>query len=83
METLETDEMTTAYTAVAFLFDTHLLVVNNCVPNGWAAIHADANETNSVCVVRVTVEAARFKERVLRIVGTSNSQTKRWPLLYH
>ena len=48
---------TTAYTEVAVLDDTHLLMIYDCVPNGWAALPADSSETNSVWVVRVTLEA--------------------------
>jgi len=62
VKTLETGEMTTGYTEVAVLDDTHLLVIYDRVPHGWSAIPADSTKTNSVWVVRVTMEAARTKK---------------------
>ena len=41
---------------VIVLDDTHLLYIYDRIPNGWKAIAADSPETNSVWVVRVTLE---------------------------
>lgn len=51
--------MTTGYTEVAVVDDTHLLIIYDRVPNGWVAIPADSKETNSVWVVRVAMTPAR------------------------
>ncbi len=57
VETLETGEMTTGYTEVAILDDTHLLVIYDRVPHGWVAIPADSKETNSVWVIKLAWKA--------------------------
>ena len=47
---------TSSYTEVVALDDVHLLCIYDRIPNGWKAIAADSPETNSVWVVRVTLE---------------------------
>ncbi len=47
---------TSSYTEVVALDDAHLLYIYDRIPNGWKAIAADSPETNSVWVVRVTLE---------------------------
>jgi hypothetical protein len=47
---------TSSYTEVVGLDDTHLLMIYDRIPNGWHAIPRDSTDTNSVWVVRMTVE---------------------------
>lgn len=47
---------TSSYTETVALDDTHLLVIYDRIPFGWKAIPQDSPETNSVWVVRVTVD---------------------------
>jgi len=51
--TLETGEMTTGYTEVAVVDDSHLLVIYDRVPHGWKAIPRESVDTNSVWVIRL------------------------------
>jgi len=50
------ENTTTAYTEVVAWDDTHLLVLYDRIPWGWAPIPDHADDTNSVWVVRATVE---------------------------
>lgn len=52
-------ERTTSYTEVAVIDDRHVLLMYDRVPHGWRAIPAGSEETNSVWVVRLTIEPAR------------------------
>jgi len=45
-----------SYTEVVALDDQHLLLIYDRIPHSWSAIPADSSETNSVWVVRVTIE---------------------------
>jgi hypothetical protein len=47
---------TSSYTEVIVLDETHLLYIYDRIPNGWKAIAADSPETNSVWVVRATLQ---------------------------
>jgi hypothetical protein len=47
---------TSAYTEVVALDDTHLLYIYDRIPHGWGSIPKDSPDTNSVWVVRLTVE---------------------------
>ena len=47
---------TSSYTEVVVLDEGHLLYIYDRIPNGWKAIAADSPETNSVWVVRVTLQ---------------------------
>ena len=47
---------TTAYTEVVAVDDSHLLYMYDRIPNNWHRIPEDVDDTNSVWVVRVTVE---------------------------
>ena len=47
---------TTAYTGLATVDGTYLLCMYDRTPNGWERIPEDMDDTNSVWVVRVTVE---------------------------
>jgi hypothetical protein len=49
-------QWTTAYTEVVALDPSHLLYMYDRIPNGWARIPEDIADTNSVWVVRVTLE---------------------------
>ena len=51
-----TDRRTSSYTELLSLNDNELLCIYDCVPNGWHAIPEDSRETNSVWVVRITLE---------------------------
>lgn len=50
------DQQTSAYTEVVAVDDNHLLLIYDRVANGWQAIPEDMDDTNSVWLVRVTVE---------------------------
>ena len=50
------DNHTSSYTEVVSLDETHVLYIYDRIPNGWAALPKDAAETNSVWVMRLTVE---------------------------
>jgi hypothetical protein len=52
-------KLTTAYTEVVPLDDTRLLCIYDRIPHGWHAIPKDSKETNSVWVVRLTVERTK------------------------
>ncbi len=45
-----------SYTEVVALDEQHLLMIYDRIPHGWAPIPADAPETNSAWVIRVTIE---------------------------
>jgi len=45
--------MTTGYTEVAVVDDSHLLVIYDRVPHGWKAIPRESVDTNSVWVIRL------------------------------
>ena len=45
-----------SYTEVVALDEQHLLMIYDRIPHGWSAIPADATDTNSVWVIRVTIE---------------------------
>ncbi|MFN0195275.1 MAG: sialidase family protein [Planctomycetaceae bacterium] len=47
---------TSAYTEVVALDEQHLLYIYDRIPHSWSAIPADSKETNSIWVVRVTIE---------------------------
>ena len=47
---------TSAYTQVVALDEKHLLYIYDRVPNGWMQIPGNSSETNSVWVVRATVQ---------------------------
>jgi hypothetical protein len=47
---------TTAYTEVVAVDEAHLLYMYDRIPNNWQRIPEDMNDTNSVWVVRVTVD---------------------------
>ncbi len=47
---------TSSYTEVVALDDTHLLCIYDRIPFGWHPVPKDSAETNSVWVVRLTVE---------------------------
>jgi BNR repeat-like domain len=49
-------ERTSSYSEVVALDDTHLLCIYDRIPHGWHAIPAESKDTNSVWVVRLTVE---------------------------
>jgi hypothetical protein len=47
---------TTAYTRIVATGDHELLYIYDRIPHGWGEIPKDSAETNSVWVMRVTVE---------------------------
>ena len=47
---------TTAYTEVVAVDENHLLYMYDRTVNGWQRIPEDMDDTNSVWVIRVTVE---------------------------
>ena len=49
-------QRTTSYTEVVAVDDTHLLYMYDRAPNGWRRIPEDMDDTNSVWLVRATVE---------------------------
>ena len=49
-------QQTSAYTEIVAVDDHHLLYIYDRVPNGWHPIPEDMDDTNSVWLVRVTVE---------------------------
>jgi hypothetical protein len=55
-EPIVKDNHTSSYTEVVSLDETHVLYIYDRIPNGWAALPKDAAETNSVWVMRLTVE---------------------------
>lgn len=55
-ETIVAVGNTSAYTEVVALDDKNLLVIYDRIPHSWNAIPNDSKETNSVWVVRVTLE---------------------------
>jgi hypothetical protein len=50
------NQQTSAYTEVVVVNDHHLLYIYDRIPNGWHPIPEDMDDTNSVWLVRVTVE---------------------------
>lgn len=52
---------TSAYTEVVALDDKNLLVIYDRIPHSWNAIPSDSTETNSVWVVRVTLDQKKEK----------------------
>ena len=50
---------TSAYTEVVAVDDTHLLYMYDRTANGWQRIPEDMDDTNSVWVIRVTVERTK------------------------
>jgi len=57
----EPAEKTSSYTEIVALSDKALMVIYDNVPHGWEAIPADSAATNSVWVVRLTVEKDEAK----------------------
>ena len=55
-ESIQAAGNTSAYTETIVLDPTHLLVIYDRIPFSWSPIPKDSRETNSVWVVRVTVE---------------------------
>ncbi len=55
-ETIAKANNTSAYTEVVALDDKHLLCIYDRIPRGWSPIPKDSAETNSVWVVRITLE---------------------------
>ena len=55
-------DQTTSYTEVAAIDEQSVIVIYDRIPHGWSAIPADSTDTNSIWVVRVTMEAARTRE---------------------
>jgi hypothetical protein len=55
----EAIQHTSSYTEVIALDDHHLLYIYDRLANGWHWIPEDMDDTNSVWVVRVTVEASK------------------------
>jgi len=47
---------TSSYTELVVLDESHLLYIYDRLPNGWHPIPDDMDDTNSVWVVRITVE---------------------------
>ncbi len=55
-ETIADAGKSSSYTEVVVLDEQHLLLIYDRIPHGWSAIPADSKETNSVWVVRVTID---------------------------
>ncbi len=55
-------DQTTSYTEVAALDEQSVILIYRRIPHLWSAIPTDSKETNSIWVVRVTMEAARTRE---------------------
>jgi hypothetical protein len=55
-ETIGPVERTSSYTEIVALDDRHLLYIYDRIPKGWHAIPKDSKDTNSVWVVRITLE---------------------------
>ena len=55
-ESVVVSQRTSAYTEIVALDDKHLLYIYDRIPNGWMQIPGNSSETNSVWVVRVTVD---------------------------
>jgi hypothetical protein len=55
-EPIDSPGHTSSYTEVVALDETHLLYIYDRVPHGWQAIPKDSADTNSVWVVRLTLE---------------------------
>ena len=49
--------LTTSYTELAVLDDTHLICLYDRIPHSWEAIPADSADTNSIWAVRITLES--------------------------
>jgi len=47
---------TTSYTEIVALDDTHLIYMYDRIPHGWSAIPKESADTNSIWVVRVSLE---------------------------
>ncbi len=58
-EPIDRPNHTTSYTEVRPLDDTHLLYIYDRIPHGWEAIPGGSADTNSIWVLRVTLEKAR------------------------
>jgi hypothetical protein len=52
-------ENTSSYTEIVALDDRHLLYIYDRIPKGWHAIPKDSTDTNSVWVVRITMEKTK------------------------
>jgi len=50
------NKRTSSYTELVVLDESHLLYIYDRLPNGWHPIPDDMDDTNSVWVVRITVE---------------------------
>jgi hypothetical protein len=55
-EPIDRPDHTTSYTEIAVLDDTHVLYMYDRIPHGWGAIPEGSTDTNSIWVVRVTLE---------------------------
>jgi hypothetical protein len=58
-ETIDKSDHTSSYTEVVALDDRHLLLIYDRIPHGWSAIPKESAETNSVWVLRLTLERAK------------------------
>jgi hypothetical protein len=61
VELLPDDAKTSGYTEIIPLDERNLLCIYDRVPHGWSAIPADSNDTNSVWVVRLTLDVPAKK----------------------
>jgi hypothetical protein len=57
-EPIDRPDHTSSYTEVVPLDETHLLVIYDRIPHGWKAIPEKSADTNSVWVMRLTLEKA-------------------------
>jgi hypothetical protein len=55
-EPIDRPDHTTSYTEIAILDNTHVLYMYDRIPHGWGEIPDDSTDTNSIWVVRLTVE---------------------------